>query len=150
MKKIIHLILILLLASPAWAVVYYVDCNAANDSGAGTSTGTAWKTINKVNHSSFSAGDSILFNKGCTWREMLTVPVSGSAGNVITFGVYGSGALPIISGSDVMPTGFFALTTSPAYTNVWYVSGVTTEPKIVLFNSTVGTHVASASACEAR
>ena len=48
MKKIIHLILILLLASPAWAVVYYVDCNAANDSGAGTSTGTAWKTINKV------------------------------------------------------------------------------------------------------
>ncbi len=66
--------------------VYYVDCNAANDSGNGTSTGTAWKTINKVNTSSFSAGDSILFNKGCIWREQLTVPSSGSAENVITFG----------------------------------------------------------------
>jgi hypothetical protein len=47
---------------------YYVDCNAADDSKDGKSPGNAWKTINKVNISSFSAGDSILFNKGCTWR----------------------------------------------------------------------------------
>lgn len=33
----------------ASAATYYVDCNAANDNGAGTSEGTAWKTIAKVN-----------------------------------------------------------------------------------------------------
>jgi hypothetical protein len=32
----------------AAGTTYYVDCNAANDLGAGTSAGTAWKTIAKV------------------------------------------------------------------------------------------------------
>jgi parallel beta-helix repeat protein len=81
------------------AVIYYVDCNANGDAGAGTSTAAdvAWKTIAKVNASSFSAGDSILFNKGCTWREQLTVPSSGSAGSPITFGAYGTGAAPTLN-----------------------------------------------------
>ncbi len=86
----------------AAGTTYYVDCNAANDLGAGTSTVTAWKTINKVNNSTFQPGDSILFNKGCTWREQLTVPSSGTSGNPITFGAYGSGAKPVISGADVV------------------------------------------------
>jgi hypothetical protein len=82
--------------------VYYVDCNAASDSKDGRSPSNAWKTIAHVNPSSFSPGDSILFNKGCTWREQLTVPSSGSAGNVITISSYGSGAAPIISGADLV------------------------------------------------
>jgi hypothetical protein len=96
-KKLIFLLAFLLLASPVGAATYYVDCNANGDAGAGTGTGAAvaWKTIAKVNGSSFSAGDSILFNKGCTWREKLTVPSSGSAGSPITFGAYGTGANPI-------------------------------------------------------
>jgi hypothetical protein len=104
MKKYILAIGLVLLALPAWGAIYYVDCNADGDAGAGTGTGAAvaWKTIAKVNASSFSAGDSVLFNKGCTWREQLTVPSSGSAGNPITFGAYGSGADPIIKGSSAM------------------------------------------------
>jgi hypothetical protein len=103
MKKYILAICLVLLALPAWGATYYVDCNADGDAGAGTGTGAAvaWKTIAKVNASSFSAGDSILFNKGCTWREKLTVPSSGSAGSPITFGAYGSGAKPVISGADI-------------------------------------------------
>jgi hypothetical protein len=87
-----------------FGATYYVDCNANGDAGAGTSTdlAVAWKTIAKVNGSSFSAGDSILFNKGCTWREQLTVPSSGSAGSPITFGAYGTGANPIISGNTIL------------------------------------------------
>jgi len=77
--------------------IYYVDTAAADDNGAGTSEATAWKTIAKVNASSFSAGDSILFKRGCTWREQLTVPSSGESGNPITFGAYGSGEKPVIS-----------------------------------------------------
>ena len=86
------------------SATYYVDCNADGDDGAGTGTGAAvaWKTIAKVNASSFSAGDNIYFNKGCTWRETLTIPSDGSsgAGNVITFGAYGTGANPIIKATN--------------------------------------------------
>ncbi len=85
--------------------IFYVN-TASTGTGDGTTTAiigaqAAFKTIAEVNASSFSAGDSILFNKGCTWREQLTVPSSGSAGLPITFGAYGSGENPIINGSTI-------------------------------------------------
>jgi parallel beta-helix repeat protein len=89
------------------AATYYV-ANAGNDACNGTSPtiGTsgncAWQTIAKVNSSSFSPGDSILFNKGDTWREQLTIPSSGTSGNPITFDAYGTGAKPLISGADIV------------------------------------------------
>jgi hypothetical protein len=87
---------------------YYVN-NLAAAGGNGTTsalTGAncAWDTVADVNGASFNAGDSILFARGCTWREQLTVPSSGSAGSVITFGAYGDGADPIINGSDIIAT----------------------------------------------
>jgi PKD repeat protein len=92
----------MVLASCAQAATYYVDCAASGDGGAGTSPSTAWKAIDRVNASSFSPGDSILFKRGCTWREQLTVPSSGAAGKPITFSAYGSGANPILSGADLI------------------------------------------------
>lgn len=88
----------------AHATTYYVDncVTVGSDSNNGTSTSTPWLTIAKVNGSTFSPGDSILFEKTCTWRERLTIPSGGSAGNPITFGSYGSGALPIINGADLL------------------------------------------------
>jgi hypothetical protein len=80
---------------------YYIDSDALDDNGAGTTQATAWKTIAKVNASAFNPGDSILFKRGCTWREQLIVPSSGSDGHPITFGAYGSGANPIINGSTI-------------------------------------------------
>ena len=129
MKRIILLIfLVMLWASGAGAATYYVDCNADGDAGAGTTTAAnvAWKTIAKVNASSFSAGDSILFNKGCTWREQLTVPSSGSSGSPITFGAYGTGANPIISGSDNGYT-FAALGSGTEETGGIFASGLEDE-----------------------
>ncbi|HLE49236.1 MAG TPA: right-handed parallel beta-helix repeat-containing protein [Patescibacteria group bacterium] len=84
------------------ATNYYVDATNGDDNDNGTSTDTPWQTINKVNISSFSAGDQILFKKGEIWREQLTVPSSGTAGNPIVFGAYSSGVNPIINGSDVV------------------------------------------------
>jgi hypothetical protein len=81
---------------------YYVSTPAGDDGNSGLSELLPWLTINKVNTSGFSAGDSILFNKTCTWREQLTVPSSGSVGSPITFGAYGSGADPIISAADLV------------------------------------------------
>jgi len=97
MKKLLLIILLCLWVFAANATVYYVS-NAGSDSANGTTTGTAWKTISKVNASTFSGDDQILFQRGGTWSEALIVPSSGTAGHVITFGAYGTGANPIITG----------------------------------------------------
>ena len=94
---------LLVWASIGWGATYYVR-NAGNDGATGLSATTnassgAWQTISKVNSGGFSPGDSILLNRGDTWREQLTVPNSGTAGNLITFGAYGTGAKPRIFGS---------------------------------------------------
>ena len=106
------------LAAKANATTYYVD-SSITDTNVGSATpdfttynpttfatdtgsDSVYKTIADVNLKSFSAGDNIYFRKGQTWREQLTVPASGSAGNPITFGAYGSGDPPLISGADVV------------------------------------------------
>jgi len=85
----------------ARATTYYVDSIGGNDSSNGTSSSTSWQTIAKINSSTFHPGDSILFNSGDTWREQLNITNSGSAGNPITIGSYGAGAMPIISGANL-------------------------------------------------
>jgi hypothetical protein len=105
---------------------YYVDATSGSDSANGTSDSTPWKTIAKVNSSSFSAGDSILFKKGETWREQLTVPSSGSSGSPITFGAYGSGAKPIINGADIL-TGLTHDAADPEETGGIFASGFEDE-----------------------
>src|SRR5271169_165740 len=115
-----------LLALPLSANTYYVDCNGS-DSNNGTSTSTPWQTISKVNESSFLSGDSVLFKAGCTWREQLTVPSSGSAGSVITFGAYGLGAAPIITGSNIV-TGWTS--ESEGTFLAYYVTEAVTQPYV--------------------
>jgi len=123
---------------------YYVDASGGNDTNDGKSSATAWRTIAKVNASRFSPGDQILFNRGGVWREQLTVPSSGSAGNPITFAVYGTGANPLIDGGN-------AVTSWSNYSgNVWQGSLTNpltwwTTPTVVLFNGVMGTPVANPS-----
>ncbi len=103
--------LVVVISLQAAATTYYVDANAGNDALAGTSEAQAWKTLAKVNTqgrvSGFAAGDSILFKRGATWRETLLVfdpsngkHSSGTADAPITFGAYGIGNDPVISGSN--------------------------------------------------
>ena len=106
---ILALVSCLLPAIPAHATTYYVAA-AGSDSNNGTSTGTPWQTISKVNGSTFSAGDFVLFNRGDVWYgSSLTAPSSGSSGSPITFGAYGIGANPIIKGSTLLVTGGYTL-----------------------------------------
>jgi hypothetical protein len=90
------------LTSVAWAATYYVDATNGNDSNPGISESAPWKTIAKVNASSFQPGDNILLKRGDVWREQLIVPSSGYSGDPITFSVYGSGEKPIINGAKVI------------------------------------------------
>jgi hypothetical protein len=80
---------------------FYVDncVTVGNDASNGTSPATAWQTISRVNDSAFTPNSSVLFESTCLWRERLTPPSSGTAGNPITFGSYGTGTLPVISGA---------------------------------------------------
>ncbi|MBF0260287.1 MAG: hypothetical protein HQL97_00445 [Magnetococcales bacterium] len=109
------LIAILALPAVAGATSYYVNATTGNDSSAGTSIGEAWQTIAKVNASSFSAGDTIYFARGETWREGLVAPSSGSSSGYVTFDAYGSGALPIISGADIKANSAFTADSGYAY-----------------------------------
>jgi hypothetical protein len=85
------------------ATNYYVK-NSGSDVANGLLPATAWQTINKINTSTFLAGDTIFFNRGDTWRETLTVPSSGTSSAYIVFSSYGTGALPKIYGSEFEDT----------------------------------------------
>lgn len=93
------LLFLLMGSGPLGATTYYVDATGGNDGFAGTSTGSPWQTVGKVNSSSFLPGDQILFKRGETWYEALAIPSSGTAGQPITFGAYGSGDLPLFDGT---------------------------------------------------
>ena len=94
-------------ASAAHAAVgttYYVDSGAGDDAGAGTSQGAPWRSLDKVNATSFAPGDSVLFKGGSTWRGSLTVTSSGAAGAPITVGSYGTGRARIDGAAAVTNT----------------------------------------------
>lgn len=94
----------------ASAATYYVSVADGNDTsctGLATTTYVSgagqpcpWKTLSKVNTAmgaaTIHAGDSILFKRGETFAGYLNVTVTGTVGNILTFGDYGTGAKPII------------------------------------------------------
>lgn len=121
---------------------YYVDASDGSDSNDGCSEGAAWQTLGAVNAASLQPGDTVRLRRGRVWRETLTLPASGTDGNPITISDYGSGALPIISGANVV-TGF-----NSAGTNLWAAT-VTTQPQVVFCDGTAGVNDATPDApCE--
>jgi len=122
--------------------VYYVDVTNGNDLNDGFTPETAWQTISKVNSPgfSYSPGDSILFKRGEVWREQLIPPDSGESGNLITFGAYGSGNLPIIMGSNLLTSW------TDNGGNVWYSDEPSTDPITVWLDGISYWEAASAGA----
>lgn len=107
-------------------ITYYVDATNGNDSNNGTTTSTAWKSVDKVNAVTFHPGDRILFKAGETWTAPTapktngSLPVnvdedqdgrpeyflaphgSGMESAYIILGAYGTGALPkFVGGANV-------------------------------------------------
>jgi parallel beta-helix repeat protein len=76
-------------------------------------SGGDYSTLAQVSAATFTGGDQILFNRGETFYGTLTIHNSGTFGNLITYGAYGTGADPII-------TGFTAVTTwTNLGSNIW-------------------------------
>ncbi|MFZ1426528.1 MAG: hypothetical protein WAS21_07145 [Geminicoccaceae bacterium] len=106
------------------ASTYHVD-QAGKDSASGLSDATPWRTLARVNVTPLRAGDSVLLKRGGIWRESLAVP-----GHEITYGAYGTGADPVISGSNAV-SGWTAQGSS-------WCSSLTNSPHDVWFGEVRG------------
>ncbi|GMA23999.1 hypothetical protein GCM10025864_17580 [Luteimicrobium album] len=70
---------------------YYVSSSEGDDDNDGLSAATAWKSVAKVNASTFAAGDHVLLKAGDSWEGVTLHPQgSGTVGRPITLGRYGS------------------------------------------------------------
>lgn len=83
--------------APVESDTFYVSPTGL-DTNDGTSTGSAWRSQEKVSASSFSPGKTIKFERGGKWKGTLTIPTSGTAANPITYDAYGTGDLPTFDG----------------------------------------------------
>lgn len=76
---------------------YYVDSAEGKDANSGLSRSQAWKSLDKVNATTFSPGDKILFKAGTTYNGQLFPQGSGSAASPIVIDLFGSGDKPLIA-----------------------------------------------------
>ena len=77
---------------------YYLDATTGNDASDGTTPATAWKTLTKINATTFAAGNHICLKAGESWTGQLAPKGSGSSAAPIVVDQYGTGAKPIIAG----------------------------------------------------
>ncbi len=81
---------------------FYVDSRDGDDANPGTQPEKPWKTLQKVNNTTFQAGDRVLLKAGSCWDGQLWPKGSGEEGNPIRIGKYGSGAKPLIQGKGLV------------------------------------------------
>lgn len=86
----------------AAGVDYYVDSAQGDDNASGTDSTHPWRSLARVNRTTFRAGDQVLMRAGGRWNGQLWPKGSGSSGSPITIGRYGDGADPRIDGGGVV------------------------------------------------
>ena len=103
---------------------YYVDSAGGDDARDGLTPAAAWRSLLQVNQASLRPSDRVLFRRGGTWRGQL-VPKSGTVDGVVTYGVYGDGAKPLLLGSVAMnhPEDW-----KPAGEGVWQTAPFSFDP----------------------
>ncbi|MEB2778709.1 hypothetical protein SYJ56_25600, partial [Algoriphagus sp. D3-2-R+10] len=85
------------------AATYYFSSTLGDDARSSTQAqnqNTPWRSIQKLNSifSSLQPGDNILFKNGDTFQGTISITKSGTAGAPISFGSYGSGEKPVLTG----------------------------------------------------
>ena len=115
--------------------VYYVSENG-NDENNGLTPASAWKTLRKVNAANLQSGDAVLFERGGVYRapenttgEALRC-VSG-----VTYGCFGVGNKPIITGSRYNYAGLWKRVEGEE--NIWILDfeGPIENPGIIVFGA---------------
>ena len=75
--------------APAEATGYFVDCNNGDDAFAGTSAGTAWRTLSRVNDVVETVGADVWLKAGSTCNnQTLTVDWGGTSSDRVVVGSY--------------------------------------------------------------
>lgn len=87
------------LTASAPGTTYYLSAEG-NDGNVGTSPGSPWQSLAKINSTVLQPGDSVSFRRGDTWTGGVVVDQNGTPGSVITLNSYGSGDLPLITGGE--------------------------------------------------
>lgn len=121
-------------------LTYYVDAENGNDKRNGLSPETAWKTLEKVNQTTFEPGSAILLKRGCVWKDTFLWPKgTGDKENVNYISCYGDEdlALPYIASLyddqlDGLP-GYDTCLYLDTNQNYWDISNLS------LYNGTNGT-----------
>lgn len=85
---------------------YYIDFSGGNDDNSAASPDQAWKSLGKVNTTTFEPGDSILLKAGEIWEGQLKFNGSGAAGRPILVGKYSDGENPKIEGRGLFENTF--------------------------------------------
>ncbi len=85
------------------AATYYFSSSLGDDarsSAQAQNQNTPWRSIQKLNSifTTLQPGDNILFKNGDTFQGTITITKSGTAGAPISFGSYGSGEKPVLTG----------------------------------------------------
>ncbi|HXM97365.1 MAG TPA: right-handed parallel beta-helix repeat-containing protein [Candidatus Dormibacteraeota bacterium] len=83
------------------SMIFYVDSRDGDDANAGSSSEASWKTLGKVNATTFQPGDRILLKSSSVWSGQLWPKGSGVEGKPITVGMYGGGVKPVINGGGL-------------------------------------------------
>lgn len=109
-----------LCATTLFARNYFVNSVSGNDANAGTERKLPWKSLVKVNVTSFQPGDTVNFERGSSWDIGLEIKDSGTPEKLLVFQAIGEGPKPVvtkvgtltkainITGSWVVLDGFFA------------------------------------------
>lgn len=93
------------LATAAFGADYYVDSTRGADANSGHEADQAWRSLDKVNETTFAPGDRILFAAGSRWEGQLHPKGSGAAGRPIVVDRFGAGPLPVIDGAGSVGRG---------------------------------------------
>ncbi|GIH02821.1 hypothetical protein Rhe02_08880 [Rhizocola hellebori] len=78
---------------------YYVDAVAGADTNTGLDQAHPWKSLGKINSTTFGSGDRILLKAGSVWTGQLWPKGSGVSGSPIVIDSYSTGNKPRINGA---------------------------------------------------
>src|SRR5690349_736883 len=78
---------------------YYVNSTSGNDTASGLDSEHAWRSLARVNSTTFQPGDRILLSAGSRWTGQLWPKGSGTSSAPITIDRYGTGAAPRVDGA---------------------------------------------------
>ncbi|UYZ64750.1 right-handed parallel beta-helix repeat-containing protein [Hymenobacter weizhouensis] len=128
MKKLLFTLLTLMQGVQVLAATYYFAANGddARTGAQAQNAATPWQSLTKLNAvmSQLQPGDQVLFRRGDVFRGALTITRSGNSGAPLTFGAYGTGVAPVLSGAAPL-SGWTSVGT-----NLWEASCASCGPTV--------------------